>query len=1022
MVQSEASAAFEGMPRSAISTGLVHHVQTPEELANKLLTELRTVPADDTEHVLNSIFTLLKENHGIDYSGYKWAGVMRRLERRMNMARISTLAHYREYLERTPEETSALQKDLLIGVTHFFRDPEAFAVIYKKVIPKIVEQKLQSGEREIRVWVTACSTGEEAYTMAMLFRQYLTEQHIEQLDLRIFATDLDQESVQYASLGNYPLQLQDDVPPEYVERYFVRRGDVYQVHKDLRKTIVFAPHNIIQDPPFLNMDLVSCRNMMIYFQPDVQKKVLSLFHFSLQKNGFLFLGPSESLGKMAHLFDPFDKKWNVFRHSTGPTAAQMTLEMVNRNEPQMRAGVHSPAQISEKQVRKLDEVYSTLIEEYMPASILIDAQNDVVHTFGDLSKYLVVPRGKLSFNIHKMVSTPLSVVLGTALHKVRKNGNPVRYQNVQIPFGSENIYVNITVKPFSASRHGDLVLLLLEESEAANSEAVVVTPFDPQDNANLRIEELERELSYARESLQATIEELETSNEELQATNEELIAANEEMQSTNEELQSVNEELITVNTEHQRKIQELTELNNDMDNFLVSTKIGTIFLDLDLNIRRFTPAVTQVIHLLEIDIGRPLSHISHRLKYDRLLEDARAVLQSVVPIERELQTIEGRWFNVGILPYRTLENFIKGVVITFVDVTELKRANNELQKMSYAISQSPSTVMIADMTGCVEYINPTYTILTGYDVQDVIGRSLREVHEADGVESVPFEDIWNALRQGRRWHGELEARTKGGLPRWEQATYLPLLNEFGETIHYLKAAQDITEQKQALELLRKSEMHSAVGQLAAAIAHEIRNPLTALKGFLQLLNVEGDKNETYIKIMLSEFTRIEQIINELLMLSKPHELNYHRSDLLVILNDVLMLLETQALMNQINLRADLANPLPQIVCVENQIKQVLINMLKNAMEAMPEGGDIELTVRPNDNTSVLIRIQDQGVGIPEEHLRRIGEPFYTTKEKGTGLGLMVSKKIIEDHGGRFHISSKLGVGTRIDIVLPIVSN
>ncbi|MBL0386438.1 PAS domain-containing protein [Tumebacillus sp. ITR2] len=1023
MVQSEASAAFEGMPRSAISTGLVHHVQTPEELARKLLGVLVPLDTNDVEEILPALYQLLKDSHGIDYSGYKRAGVVRRVERRMKLKSISSPVGYREYIESHPEEISALQKDLLIGVTHFFRDPEAFAALYEKVIPSIVEHKLKSGEKEIRVWVSACSTGEEAYTVAMLFQQYLRE-HGHDLDLRIFATDLDQESVQYASLGNYPLQLEEDVPKEYVERYFIRHGDAYQVTKELRKPIVFAPHNIIQDPPFLNMDLVTCRNMMIYFEADVQKKVLSLFHFSLNKYGYLFLGPSESVGKLTHLFEHYDKRWNIFRHAiTSPTMqvkTQTTLDMLGSAGTTVRQGnrelTHTPVP---QPLRKLDDVYSMLIEEYMPPSILLDGNNDVVHTFGDLSKYLVIPRGKLSFNIHKMVSTPLSVFIGTALHKVRKNDQPVRYLNVAIPgVEGQQITVNITVKKFKAARNNDLLLLLFEESDNETIPTLIPTPYNPDDNVKLRIEELERELSYARESLQATIEELETSNEELQATNEEMIAANEEMQSTNEELQSVNEELFTVNAEHQRKILELTELNNDMDNFLISTKIGTIFLDHDLCIRRFTPAVTKVIHLLEIDIGRPLSHMSHRLKYDRLLEDAREVLTHVVPTEREIQTVEGDWYSVGILPYRTVENQIKGVVVTFVDITDLKRANQELQKLSYAIQQSPSTMLIADVEGKVEYVNATYSRLTGYELNEVLGRSMRDLHEVSGAGGVEFEEIWRTIRQGRRWSGELESLRKDGLSRWEQVSFLPLQNETGETIHFLKTSQDITEHKRTEELLRKSEMHSAVGQLAAGIAHEIRNPLTALKGFLQLLHVEGDKNETYVKIMSSEFVRIEQIINELLMLSKPHELNFHRANLAVILNDVLMLLETQAIMNQIHINSELANPLPFVECVENQIKQVLINMLKNAMEAMPSGGEITFTVRRHDQNHVLIRIQDQGIGIPEEQLRRIGEPFYTTKDKGTGLGIMVSKKIIEDHGGRFQISSIVGVGTTIDIILP----
>ncbi|ARU63976.1 histidine kinase [Tumebacillus avium] len=1025
LVQDEESAEFAGMPQSARLTGMVDFVLSPSAMAHQvsevLLATGRLAEEDDEvtndEHLLR-ILMLVKQQSGADFTGYKKAGVLRRVERRMQLCGRATIQEYAQHLTEDANESNALQNDLLIGVTYFFRDPEAFALLYQKVIPEIVEHKLQAQEEDIRIWVAGCSTGEEAYTFAMLFRQYLYEREID-LNIRIFATDLDQESIQYASQGSYTPDLTKAVPKTYLDRYFVKKGDLYQVSKEIRKMVVFAPHNIIKDPPFVNLDLVSCRNMMIYFQTDVQHKLLSLFHFALRTEGFLFLGPSESIGKLTNLYTPLNKKWNLYRclEQPNPTLTGAFGIPVRKKESVSRRAIQPRADY--QTVKRADDLYATLLDEFMGPAIIIDQNQNVVHTFGDLGRYMTVPRGRMNFHVHKMVNAQLSVILSTGLHKVRKDQTTVTYKDIQLT-DAEGVCLNLTIKPFSSDKYLGWTMIIFEEVESRPELVEHVYHVEHDLKTNMRIRDLERELQYAQESLQATVEELETSNEELQSTNEELIASNEELQSTNEELQSVNEELISVNTEHQRKIQELTELNNDMDNFLISTKIGTIFLDHNMYIRRFTPSVTEIINLLEVDIGRPIHHISHKLLYGDLYEDAKQVLTTNITLEKEIQCIQGRWYSMGILPYRTTENYIKGVVITFVDITDLKMANKELKKLSYAIQQSPGTVLITDVTGMVEYVNPKFVEQTGYELDEMIGKHLRDLF-ADPFSEEAYQQAWEALQLGGKWSGEIRNRRRNGEVFWEEAAFLPIRNEEGAIIHFLKAAQDITEQKKTEELLRKSEMHSAVGQLAAGIAHEIRNPLTSLKGFLQLIQAEGEKNEAYIKIMLSEFTRIETIINELLLLSKPHVLNFKSEDALVILHDVLTLFESQALLNQVTMHRSLTTVLPEIYCVDNQIKQVLINLLKNAIEAMPSGGNIYVSATQHSDSAVLISIEDEGVGIPEEKIQRLGEPFFTTKETGTGLGMMVSNKIIENHNGSITVTSKVDVGTKVEILLPVAN-
>ncbi|MDQ1913167.1 CheR family methyltransferase [Paenibacillus sp. GD4] len=1037
IVQDEISAKFDGMPNSARHTGIVDHVAEPSEMAKILLDYIvefhemhveedpdsGTLLNDSDEEIVQSIFGLLRQSSGIDFTYYKQNSIVRRIDRRMGLLSISSIQDYYQLLSGDPQELSALGKDLLIGVTEFFRDTQAFDIVAKSVLPVIFESKRQ--EKQIRVWVAGCSTGEEAYSLAILFQQYM-EKLETPYQVKIFATDLDKDSIDFAGQGIYPEQSVRTISSRLLRDYFVKNGDMYQVSKEIRKMVVFAPHNITKDPPFSNLDLITCRNMLIYLQPEMQRKVLSLFHFALNPNGFMFLGPSETIGRLTNMFAPFDRKWNIFQQKNFQmNIASADLDMndnlnVTRMNHLARRGY---SQLKETQnLKKSDDLYAAFVDEHMPPCMVIDENNDVIHLSGNVNPYLVLARGKPSWNIYKMVEAHLAVAIVTAIQRVRKEKKVIHYKDIKANQGEQSSYLNLVVKPFTLrnKKFDKLVLVQFEEADRPISELPVkiVDSFDIENNVNQRIVELEQELQRAEESLQATIEELETSNEELQATNEELVAANEELMSTNEELQSVNEELVTVNTEYQFKIQELTDLNNDMDNFLVSTKIGTIFLDKDMCIRRFTPAITREINLLDVDYGRPIAHISHNFHYDGIVNDAKKVLKTLVPLEREIQSHSGNWYSMRVLPYRTSDNFIKGIVVTFVDITELKGANQELLKLSYAIEQSPSIIVIADVNGKVEYVNPMYSEITELSSTETVGRHVMELNYWDNS-SVRFHDIWEIVTSGREWKGELESRRKNGQPYWEAVKLLPIKDKHGQVIHYLKIAEDITERKTTEELLRKSEMLSAVGQLAAGIAHEIRNPLTALKGFTKLLG-SGVHNESYISIMSSELERIEEIVSELLVLAKPQAVDYLPKDISGLLHDVVMLLETQAIINKVEIVTELDGKLPLVSCVENQLKQVFINILKNAVESMPNGGKIIVRAKRTEDRRIKVSVIDEGCGIPERKIAKLGEPFYTTKNRGTGLGLMVSYKIIENHQGTIYISSQEGVGTNVDIFLPAV--
>ncbi len=1020
LTQSKDTAKFLDMPRNAEETGFVDFIMAPAEMPKFLqkYNSYRKIKLEDTE--LEKIYRLIKDKCGVDFSLYKQSSVIRRIERRVNLfsAHCTTLKDYRDYLEKNPNEIVHLQHDLLIGVTHFFRDPDAFEILKKEVIPQIFQQKRKNCESEIRIWVAGCSTGQEAYSLAILFKEYMDEVN-EDFNIRIFATDLDKNAIKVAMSGIYPESIVSSLSKTRLANNFEKHGDNFKVKKRLRDLIVFAPHNIAKDSPFVHMDFISCRNMMIYFQPELQKKILSLFHFSLNKNGFLFLGPSETIGKLSHLYEAVHSKWKIFKCvESSEWDMSNTFSFSNyTNKGTTSSHLDTYTQyVNSKNSINTEKPFQSILETYTTPCLIVNEEDQVVVTGGKIEKYLKGPISNKNSNILRMVQTDLSVAIGTALKKVRGEQKQVHYPNVPLKIGKVKREISLTVKPLTFK---NFVIVLLDEidpSEKTSPPEVILH----QENKSLNqsIIELEEELFRTQQHLQTIIEELETSNEELQSTNEELIAANEELQSTNEELQSVNEELLNVNNEYHLKISELTDLTNDMDNLLISTNIATVFLDKDLRVKRFTPEATKVINLLEIDIGRPFFHISNNLQYDTINEDANVVLSTAKRIEREVKDRLGNWYSVRIMPYRTSENFIRGVVMTFIDITQVKKVSDDLKVTSFALEQSPANILIADTQGKLEYANQQFLNTFNFITKDIINQDIIDLYQHKL--SVPdFPKIWNIVNKGKQWSGELVVTDKDGNKMWESVSFTPIADERGQQIQILRIAEDITVRKEAEAILKNSEILTALGQLAAGIAHEIRNPLTSLKGFLQLMDEGKNYSQTYGEIMLSEFERIESIVSELLLLARPQDVKYEYSNVDTIVKNVLLLLETQANMKSIEIRKSIPSNLPQIRCVENELKQVIINIVKNAIEATPEGGQITVSISVDYDDTLKIEIIDSGVGIPKERLDKIGQPFYTTKEKGTGLGLMVSFKIIENHAGKMTFISEPEKGTTVTIRLPI---
>lgn len=815
MVQDLNSAKFDGMPSNAIATGLADYILPPDQMPEELLKYVKhpfiakqregDKKFIKEENRLENIFTLLKNQTGVDFSNYKQNTVMRRIERRMSVNQIERLEDYINYLYQTPNEVKTLYKELLIGVTRFFRDLDAFAILQDKVIPEVMKTKTDN--QPIRVWAAGCSTGEEAYSMAILFKEYLDLVGARN-EVKIFATDVDGDALEYASVGSYPENIAADLTQERFKHYFVRKGDKYQIANHIREMVIFAQHNIIKDPPFNKIDLLSCRNMLIYFQPVLQKKVLMNFNFALNANGFLFLGSSESIGNFTNLFTPFDTKWKLYRckGKHAPMAVDsFSISPIQRKKPTESVfEALVPQRLDQR--RFIAVIYETLFNRYVPPCAVINAKHELLHVVGDVTRYLKIKPGNVSLYIGTLIRRELSVALETGVNKALREQKEVVYKDIRISEGESTLRLDMRITPYTDKDNGEELLLI----EFIPLKSPLETVYEGEivergDKSGQRIVDLEHELQYTRENLQATIEELETTNEELQATNEELLSANEELQSSNEELQSVNEELITVNSEYQSKIQELTELNNDMDNLLSSTRIGVIFLDTELKVRKFTPSITHEINLMETDVGRPISHISFNIKHENILGDCREVLNTLIPIEREVQNEEGKWLLLRILPYRTDDNAIKGVVLTFVDIMNLKKAAAELHKLSYAVELSPSIIMITAPDGAIEYVNKSFTKATGWTPAEVVGKNAR-MFKSGETRREEYDALWKTISEGKNWTGVFQNRKKSGETYYEHAVIVPIKDEDGKNAHFLKVAEDVSERRKAQEQLEHSRL------------------------------------------------------------------------------------------------------------------------------------------------------------------------------------------------------------------------
>jgi two-component system CheB/CheR fusion protein len=740
IVQTPESAGYDGMPRSAITTDLVDYVLAPAEMPEQLIDyvsrafghapQAARVTAPDGPDLLLGVLRLLRERSGHDFTHYKTNTLRRRVERRMAVTRIERMEDYLALLKRDTLETETLFRELLIGVTNFFRDAPAFEALATEALPELVAARA-SGE-PVRVWVPGCSTGEEAYSIAMLLMEQTdgTERNV---GPQVFATDIDAEAIERARAGVYPDSISADVSPERLARFFVQDGGTYRVAKRVRDCLVFAKQDVTRDPPFSRVDLISCRNLLIYMDADLQLRLMPLFHYALNPDGYLFLGSSETVGDADDMFAPVDRKWKLFQRRGTITPKQRlltaTMQLPGADIGRRVDRVQPPLRL---RVRDLAE--KTLLDKHVPACAVINAEGDVLYIHGRTGRYLEPPAGEPSGSIHKMAREGLRLELTAGVRRVLAQKESVRYERLRVRTNGGTSLVNLTIEPMSGPDAVKGVLLVLFEDVLGADDAVNATSTEPIADRERRIADLDRELSAKEEYLRTTVEELETSNEEMQSTNEEL-------ETSREELQSINEELVTVNSELQQTIEELSRANNDMNNMLAGTGIGTLFVDLQLRIQRFTPTVVAIMNLIPTDVGRPLGDITPRLVGDTdVVYAATAVLDTLTTTETLVETGDGCVYVMRAQPYRTLENVIEGAVLTFVDVTEQRRMQARLDELAAAAAEAgefaqsvldtvrePQLVLDGDLT--VVTANQAFLATFGQAADAVVGRPLNEIDE-----------------------------------------------------------------------------------------------------------------------------------------------------------------------------------------------------------------------------------------------------------------------------------------------------
>ena len=822
-VQNPREAEFGEMPRNSIATELIDDVLNVSEIPAKIIAYQKnlgkiTIPVEpesrheEEQSALREIFTLLKVRTGHDFANYKRPTVLRRIERRINVRELSSLPEYAAYLKKHADETNALLKDLLISVTNFFRDKEAFLYLERDVLPRILTDK--TSKDQIRLWVAGCATGEEAYSIAMLLAE--KAEHLPDAPVvQIFATDIDENAIAAARNGFYTLNDAADVSPERLNRFFTKQNDGYRIRRELREMILFANHNLLKDPPFSQVDLVTCRNLLIYFNGEAQERVLETFHFALKPSGYLFLGSSESIDGAGDLYSSFNREQRIFQ---ARQTAPRILYPVPDLSPSLRYDQNilppntETAKMPTTERISYGELHGRILEQFAPPSIVVNEDYDIVHVSPNAGRFLEIAGGEISRNLFKLIHPELRLPVSTAVYQAVNRETNVSADNLQINLNGKNETVNIGVRPVlqttdDAAR--GFILIMFEPAENKTGATVEAVLKSSEPIAEQLEEELLRSQARFYQSIERSevqAEELKASNEELQAINEELRSATEELETGKEELQSVNEELVTVNQELKIKIEELSQSNNDFQNLINSSHIGTVFLDRNRRVKLFTPAANEIFNFIPADIGRTLSDITHKLKDENLMADVETVLDKLQPIEREVKTENGDIFLMQITPYRTSEDRINGTVVAFVNITQSKRQEIELAELNRRIKQQAEIFDITlstindfaytfDKDGRFIYSNKPLLDLLGITLEEIIGKNFFDLNYPEDLAARLQNQIQQVFDTKEIVKDETPFTSPSGANGFYEYIFNPVFAADGSVKLVAGSTRDISERK-----------------------------------------------------------------------------------------------------------------------------------------------------------------------------------------------------------------------------------
>ena len=1056
MAQSPDTAQFPGMPESAIQTQRIDFMGKVKDITNQLTNIFKQGSLRDPAkgwhsaqqsfyHIINTI----KRKQEIDFYGYKRATLERRIEKRMQIVGVYSLVDYSDYLLKNPEEIETLANEFLIGVTRFFRDKEAFSIIKDKIVPELVRRSVEYQEapqREtLRLWVSSCSTGEEAYSLAILLHQYCDENNL-LCDFKIFATDIDRRAINKAGMGVFRQDIVQDIPADLLETYFKKVGSEYKIRKDIRSHIVFAQHNVLNDPPFINMDFVSSRNMLIYVEEASQDVIIEQFLYALRPQGFLFLGSSESVTNHSGDFQVIDKRWKVFQKKTNnrkytPNINPFRLsKKAGRPNQEGFEHEHTPRRNNRSSANLLpvSDYNSLIVQHYAPTFIITNQQLSVLYVSPTASRFLSFPSSLSDFHLERVIPKNHWVTFKNGIAHALENNGPYEYQ--QIPFSQRGSQYQLTLRfvPHWSEETEEKVVFVefVEETEAPPEATAEV--FSADKHTQERIKALDIELSETKRLLRRASQQYNSTEEELQSTNEELMSSNEEMQSTNEELQSLNEELYTVNAELQTKISELSQLNNDVNNLLVSTDIGTIFLDHHLNIRKFTPSIQDYFHVRESDLGRPITHFNNNFGLDNFQDNIRRVMDSLRTEQHEVSSETGHRYLMRINPFITHQEEVKGVVISFIDIEELKQKEEELHESTH-FAQSiataiPHLLYVYDLVQKKNvYANRWLPDILGYSEEDVkkIGDINNVVHPED--ESRVAEHAQRLLRAEDEETLEIEyrIRKKDGRYLWLFSTEKVFRrNEAGEVVQAIGIAQNITLRKDVEGALRTTNQNLRVAnqQLDSFVytaAHDLQAPVSNLKNLLKLQEKvkDQDKQQNIRVQVASSADRLEDTLQGLISIIDIRKSGRQEVEMLSfdkVLEHVTAALSTVVQDSGATFEANFSE-VPKIIYEKPYLHSIMLNLISNAVkyassEQLPR---VKLSTRQEDDC-VVLTVQDNGIGINlKEHQEVLFQPFerLDASKPGKGIGLSIIKNMVEHNDGRIEVESEPGEGATFHVYL-----